>query len=360
MVHENWLSKIVFFRSLLPIIFRMRVTVMKVTRRKILGLGMFGLPIHSFLKAVDPMNNESAQPISRPSSSPLKVISTWPFGIDANMKAWEVLNSHGSALDAVEQGVRITEADPAITSVGYNGSLDRDGKLTLDACIMDHRGMCGSVAGLEHIKHPISVARAVMEKTPHVMIVGTGALNFAISQGFQRENIVTDDALQRWKQWRESKQMPPITPENHDTIGMLAIDELGNLSGACTTSGLSYKLPGRVGDSPLIGPGLYVDNEVGAATATGVGEAIIRVVGSFLIVELMRQGRSPEEACKEAVKRIVKKHPDSYKDLQIGFIALRKDGEIGSYGMRTQEFSYSLTDASRPNGIVVTAPSYLS
>jgi N4-(beta-N-acetylglucosaminyl)-L-asparaginase len=198
-----------------------------------------------------------------------------------------------------------------------------------------------------------------MEKTPHVMLVGSGALDFAMSQGFPKENVITEDAIVRWRKWQQSQKAPPITPENHDTIGMLAIDSQGNLSGACTTSGLSYKLPGRVGDSPLIGPGLYVDNEIGAATATGVGEAIIRVVGSFLIVELMRQGMQPQEACKEAVRRIVKIHPKTHPQLQIGFIALRKDGEIGAFGMRKDEFSYSLTDSIHPKGIVIKPESWL-
>ena len=327
---------------------------MKISRRMLLALGLTipasGLKSKNFSKYT-----QSFEP-----NSPLKVISTWPFGISANARAWELLYSGASALDAVEQGVRVTEADPSVTSVGYNGSLDRDGRLTLDACIMDHRGMCGSVAGLEHIKHPISVARAVMEKTPHVMLIGSGALDFAISQGFPKENIVTDDAIARWKAWQLTQKAPPITPENHDTIGMLAIDSQGNLSGACTTSGLSYKLPGRVGDSPLIGPGLFVDNEIGAATATGVGEAIIRVVGSFLIVELMRQGMNPQDACNEAVKRIVKVHPTTHDKLQIGFIALRKDGEIGAFGMRKGEFSYSLTDSKHPNGTVIKPDSWLN
>lgn len=327
---------------------------MKISRRMLLALGLTipasGLKSKNFSKYT-----QSFEP-----NSPMKVISTWPFGISANARAWELLNSGASALDAVEQGVRVTEADPSVTSVGYNGSLDRDGRLTLDACIMDHRGMCGSVAGLEHIKHPISVARAVMEKTQHVMLIGSGALDFAISQGFPKENIVTDDAIARWKSWQQSQKAPPLTPENHDTIGMLAIDSQGNLSGACTTSGLSYKLPGRVGDSPLIGPGLFVDNEIGAATATGVGEAIIRVVGSFLIVELMRQGMNPQDACKEAVKRIVKIHPTTHDKLQIGFIALRKDGEIGAFGMRKGEFSYSLTDPKHPKGTVIKPDSWLN
>lgn len=331
---------------------------MRMTRRSILGLAISGLiakvSAQSTAKQTDKHSN--ANPGSNPD---IKVISTWPFGIPANVRAMNVLRQGGEALNAVEEGVRVTEADPAVTSVGYNGSLDRDGRLTLDACIMDHRGMCGSVACLEHIKHPISVARAIMEHTPHVMLVGSGALQFAENQGFMRENIITEDALRRWNEWKQMKTAPPPTPENHDTIGMLALDSKGNLSGACTTSGLSYKLPGRVGDSPLIGPGLYVDNEIGAATATGVGEAIIRVVGSFLIVELMRSGMEPEAACKEAIRRIVKKHPDSYASLQIGFIAMRKDGKIGAYGMRNKEFSYALTDEEHPEGTVITAPSWL-
>jgi N4-(beta-N-acetylglucosaminyl)-L-asparaginase len=327
---------------------------MKISRRMLLALG---LTIPSLQIRSQQLNQKTM--IAKEPGTAMKVISTWPFGIPANARAWEHLQNGSSALDAVEQGVKVTEADPAVTSVGYNGSLDRDGRLTLDACIMDHRGMCGSVAGLEHIKHPISVARAVMEHTPHVMLVGSGALDFAISRGFQKEDIVTEDALERWKQWKLSQKAPPLTPENHDTIGMLAIDAKGNLSGACTTSGLSYKLPGRVGDSPLIGPGLYVDNEIGAATATGVGEAIIRVVGSFLIVELMRQGLEPEDACKEAIRRIVKIHPESYTKLQIGFIALRKDGNVGSYGMRKGEFSYALTDEQNPKGKIIQAPTFI-
>jgi len=331
---------------------------MRMTRRSILGLAISGF----IAKAATQSTKNETQKNSMSNSdsdSGIRVLSTWPFGISANDRAMKILMQNGSALDAVEEGVRVTEADPSVTSVGYNGSLDRDGRLTLDACIMDHRGMCGSVACLEHIKHPISVARAIMEHTPHVMLVGSGALQFAEDKGFMRENIVTEDALRRWNEWKQSKAVPPPTPENHDTIGMLALDSKGNLSGACTTSGLSYKLPGRVGDSPLIGPGLYVDNEIGAATATGVGEAIIRVVGSFLIVELMRSGMEPEAACKEAVKRIVKKHPESYSSLQIGFIAIRKDGKIGAYGMRKKEFSYSLTDEQYPQGTVVSAPSWL-
>src|SRR5690606_10453589 len=256
------------------------------------------------------------------------VISTWDFGIAANQAAWNILSAGGRALDAVEQGVWVPEADPKNQSVGYGGLPDRDGFVTLDACIMDEFGNCGSVAALEHIMHPISVARKVMEKTPHVMLAGDGALQFALENGFKKENLLTKKSAKAWKEWYKTAKYQPVmnienklfdkvTPQklpgnqyNHDTIGMLALDSKGNLSGACTTSGMAYKLHGRVGDSPIIGAGLYVDNEIGGATSTGVGEEVIRNVGSFLVVELMRQGYSPEDACKEAVMRIIKKKPD--------------------------------------------------
>ncbi|MBL7913426.1 MAG: N(4)-(Beta-N-acetylglucosaminyl)-L-asparaginase precursor [Bacteroidetes bacterium ADurb.Bin397] len=266
------------------------------------------------------------------SSKPL-VISTWDHGLVANAEAWKVLSNGGRALDAVENGVMIVESDPSQTSVGRGGLPDRDGRVTLDACIMNEFGDCGSVACLEHIVNPISVARRVMEKTPHVMLVGDGALEFAIAQGFKKEKLLTENSEKAWREWlKESQYKPIINIENHDTIGMLAIDVNGNLSGSCTTSGLAYKMHGRVGDSPIIGAGLYVDNEIGAACATGLGETVIRQCGSFLVVELMRQGRTPEEACKEAVARIVK-HEKDVKDLQVGFLAINKQGEYGSYAI---------------------------
>lgn len=278
------------------------------------------------------------------------VISTWDFGVAANHAAWEVLNKGGRALDAVEQGVKIAEADLSNPTVGKGGYPDRDGHVTLDACIMDEDGNCGSVAALEHIAHPISVARQVMEKTPHVMLVGSGALQFALQNGFEQENLLIPSSEEAWKEWLKEKDYKPImnienksfntdrlpgNQYNHDTIGMLALDADGNLSGACTTSGMAFKMHGRVGDSPIIGAGLYVDNEVGAATSTGVGEEVIRTVGSFLVVELMRQGYSPEDACKEAVERIVKKKPDTAKEIQVGFLALNKKGEYGSYALQS-------------------------
>jgi len=278
------------------------------------------------------------------------VISTWDFGKQANAEAWKVLEQYGRAVDAVESGVRVPEADPFNQSVGYGGRPDRDGRVTLDACIMDEHGGCGSVACLEHIKHPISVARMVMEKTPHVMLVGDGALQFALANGFRKENLLTAKSEYEWKDWlKTSKYAPqknienmmPGGPNNHDTIGMIAMDMKGNLGGACTTSGMAYKMHGRVGDSPIIGAGLYVDNEVGAATSTGVGEEVIRIVGSHLVVELMRMGYNPEAACKRAVERISSHNPGNPKDLQIGFLALNKHGEYGAYSLQ-KGFSYSV------------------
>ena len=271
------------------------------------------------------------------------VISTWKHGQEANVEAWKTLVAGGRALDAVEKGVMNTEEDLRNLSVGLGGLPDRDGRVTLDACIMDENAGCGSVAFLEHIKHPISVARMVMEKTPHVMLVGEGALKFALDNGFKKEKMDrTPESDKAWKEWLKKAVYKPIVNfENHDTIGMVAMDANGNLSGACTTSGMAYKLHGRVGDSPIIGAGLYVDNEVGAATATGTGEEVIRICGTHLVVELMRQGKSPEEACLEAVERIVKKQPKKSKDLQVGFIALNKNGEHGAYCLQ-KGFNYAV------------------
>ncbi|SHJ10576.1 N4-(beta-N-acetylglucosaminyl)-L-asparaginase [Arenibacter nanhaiticus] len=257
-------------------------------------------------------------------------ICTWNF-MNATAKAWEVLDKGGSALDAVEQGVMVEEADLSNETVGNGGRPDRDGNVTLDACIMDKDGNCGAVLCMENIEHPISVARKVMEDTPHVMLAGKGAEQFAYEKGFPKVNLLTEKAKKDWLAWKEtSKYETIINIENHDTIGMLAIDKNGDIAGACTTSGMGYKMAGRVGDSPIIGAGLFVDNEVGAATATGVGEEVVRTVGSFLIVELMRQGKSPQEACEEGVKRIMAKNKGR-KDFQIGFIAINKKGETGGY-----------------------------
>ncbi len=260
------------------------------------------------------------------------VISTWAHGLAANAAAWEVLSQGGAALDAAEAGVRVTEADPAVRTVGLGAFPDRDGVVSLDACIMNERGDCGSVAFLQDILHPISVARQVMEQTPHVMLVGEGARQFALAQGFETQNLLTPEAEAAWRTWlaEDGSYLPPINIENHDTIGLLTLDQDGNLAGACTTSGAAYKYHGRVGDSPIIGAGLYVDNDVGAATATGWGEAVIRACGTFLVVELMRQGHSPQEACRLAVERVIAKNPD-WREIQVGFVALAKDGTYGAH-----------------------------
>lgn len=285
---------------------------------------------------------ENGGEISR-SKKPV-VISTWNHGLDANKEAFKLLSSGKSALDAVEAGVRVTESDPENMSVGIGGMPDRDGNVTLDACIMDHEGNCGGVAFLQDIENPISVARKVMEDTPHVLIVGEGAKRFAIEKGFKEVNLLTDKAKEKWQEWLKTSQYKPIVNiENHDTIGMIAQDANGNISGACTTSGMAYKIHGRVGDSPIIGAGLYVDNEIGGACATGVGEMVIRTVGSHLVVELMRQGHEPEVACKMAVDRIISKHKN-LENMQVGFLALRKDGKVGGYSIYNG-FNFAYTTA---------------
>ena len=284
---------------------------------------------------------EKALPVT--TKSPIKplVIATWKTDLAVETAA-KVLEKGGSALDAVEQGCRIEEANEKGQSVGKGGLPDRDGDVTLDACIMDSKGNYGAVLGVKEIKHVISVARKVMEDTPHVMLVGEGAKKFAISKGFEPENLLTEASKKAWEKWKEKSEYKPIINiENHDTIGMLAIDKNGDISGACTTSGLAYKMAGRVGDSPIIGGGLFVDNEVGGASATGLGEEVLKTVGSFLIVELMRQGKSPQEACEEAIGRIVNKPGKNFKDFQVGYIAVNKQGETGAYSIH-EWFSYNI------------------
>lgn len=268
------------------------------------------------------------------------VISTWNHGIAANDAAWEILRNKGKAVNAVEKGVMVTEADPDNASVGLGGFPDRDGNVTLDACIMDETGNAGSVSFLQNIVHPISVARLVMDKTPHVMLSGTGAFQFAIENGFEKTDLLTEKAKKAWEKWKvKSEYESVINIENHDTIGMVALDSNGDLSGACTTSGLAFKMHGRVGDSPIIGAGMYVDNEVGAAVATGMGELVMKTLGSFLIVEFMRNGLSPQEACEKAIDRIKQKLPD-YKSFQIGYLALNKHGQVGAFSIQ-KGFNYA-------------------
>jgi len=260
------------------------------------------------------------------------VIATWSVK-QATQKAWQSMEQGSSALDAVIAGCAIEEANALGQSVGIGGLPDRDGRVTLDACVMNEKGDYGAVLCMQNIKHPIAVAKKVMEDTPHVILAGVGAEEFAVSQGFKRENLLTEQSKKDWEIWKKtSKYKPIINIENHDTIGMLAIDKNGTISGGCTTSGLAYKMSGRVGDSAIVGSGLFVDNEIGAATATGLGEEVLKTVGSYLIVELMRQGKSPQEACEQAILRIIEKTPN-FEDFQVGYIAVNKKGETGAYSI---------------------------
>jgi N4-(beta-N-acetylglucosaminyl)-L-asparaginase len=289
------------------------------------------------------------------------VISTWDAGVNANKAAWNILYANGKAIDAVEKGVMVTE-DEMNCCVGLGANPDREGFVTLDASIMDEHGNCGAVGFLERIKHPISVARKVMENSPHVLLVGEGAQKFALAQGFSLEpNTLSKNAEKNYKNWlkkseykplinREKLENQPIAPPkkldsgefNHDTIGMIALDAHGNLSGSCTTSGQGFKMRGRLGDSPIIGAGLFVDNEIGAAVSTGQGEEVIRIAGCSLVVEFMRQGFSPEMACKKAIERLIKtRGVEKLKELQICFIAINKNGEHGSYALQ-KGFEYAV------------------
>jgi len=332
------------------------------SRRKFIRWSTLSLP---FLSVNNVFSKNKAVALTKPI-----VVSTWDSGLPVNAVAWKVLKQPNSrALDAVEAGARSIE-DTVNCCVGIGGNPDREGKVTLDACIMDDKFNCGSVMFLQHIKHPISVARKLMENTPHVVLVGDGALQFALESGFQKEpDKLSADAEKTYKKWLEKSEYKPVInieqqqskgqktkggpfapnffddgSPNHDTMGTIAMDATGNLSGACTTSGMAFKMHGRVGDSPIIGAGLYVDNEVGAATGSGQGEEVIRVAGTFLIVEMMRLGKSPEEACKIAVERIIKINPAKAKDFQVGFIAINKQGEYGAYSIH-HGFNFSVTSA---------------
>ncbi len=313
-------------------------------RRKFLQLGALTAPLLTAKKSFSNSFNQTIKPI---------VISTWDSGMPVNAEAWKILFAKGTALDAVEAGAMHIE-DKIDCCVGLGGNPDRDGIVTLDSCIMDDKANCGAVAGIERIKHPVSVARKVMEKTPHVILVGAGAQQFAVENGFVLESKeLSESAKKAYTEWlkkseykpviniENKKQNGPFAPNffedgtaNHDTMGLVAIDFMGNLSGAVTTSGMAFKLHGRVGDSPIIGAGLFVDNEIGAATSSGTGEEVIRICGTHLVVEFMRQGYSPEMACKKAVERIVKRDKEKAKTLQVGFLALNKKGQYGAYAIQ--------------------------
>jgi N4-(beta-N-acetylglucosaminyl)-L-asparaginase len=285
------------------------------------------------------------------------IVSTWDFGAAANAAAFERLRSGGSLLDVVEAGAMVPEADPANHSVGLGGYPDRDGVVTLDAVIMDDAGHVGAVAALEDTVHAVSVARRVMERTPHVFLVGEGAIRFAREQGFPKRKLLTPEAEAAWREWLKTSKYQPVanienqrTPSpgsarDHDTIGILARNADGRLAGACTTSGMAFKLHGRVGDSPLAGCGLYIEPGVGAATSTGVGEEVIRIVGTARVVASMRAGLSPAAACQEAVQHIARLRGDAVRDAQVGFLALSRDGTVGAFALQPG-FTFAVTDAS--------------
>ena len=268
----------------------------------------------------------------------VRSISTWKT-TEANYKAGSLLDNGTDALNAAVIGVAVEEENPKNTTVGYGGAPDRSGNVTLDACVMNHLGDCGSVVAVENIMNVARLAKDVMEKTPHVMLASKGAEEFAISEGYKKINLLTATSKKDWEKWLENDEYKPIINiENHDTIGMLCLDKNNNMSGACTTSGLAYKMKGRIGDSPIIGSGLFIDNKIGGAVATGLGEEVVKTVGSYLVVELMRQGMSPQEACETAVRRIVSSNSQENK-FQVAYIAMNKSGEVGSYSIEPG-FSY--------------------
>lgn len=291
-------------------------------------------------------------------SAPAAIVSTWDFGAAANAQAWAARLAGGTALDMVEAGARVAEADPTNHSVGLGGYPDRDGRVTLDAVIMDQSGNVGAVCALEDVVHAVSVARAVMEKTPHTMVVGDGARSFALDQGFEAANLLTPEAEAAWREWLVTADYGPransentdwrSTPGsagNHDTIGILAMDTDGALGGACTTSGMAFKMRGRVGDSPLAGAGLWVEAGVGAATATGVGEDVVRVCGSHAVVEAMRAGASPADACRQVLERLARLRGAALAGHQVAFLALDIHGRAGGHAL-LPGFTYAVTDAA--------------
>ena len=319
-------------------------------RRKFIQLSSLSIPAFSLKNT---LTNDNAQ------TKPI-VVSTWDSGKPVNTEAWKTLSKNGRALDAVEAGARYIE-DTINCCVGLGGNPDRDGIVTLDACIMDEHANCGSVGAIERIKHPVSVARKIMETTPHIMLAGEGAQKFALENGFElASNELSGDAKKEYNKWllksdyhpeiniENKKQNGPFAPNffddgspNHDTMGLVALDAKGNMSGAVTTSGMAFKIHGRVGDSPIIGAGLFVDNEVGAATSSGVGEEVMRICGTHVVVEMMRQGYSPEMACRKALERIIKRDPAKAKTLQVGFLALNKNGVYGAYSIQ-KGFAFSV------------------
>ena len=308
------------------------------TRRDFLQNTLLGALAAS---TADFWNNIAGQVAPPPKGKLPVVIATWD-NRKATEAAWQVLSAGGRALDAVEAGARIPEADPNDTSVGYGGFPDRDGNVTLDACIMDEFGNAGAVTYLQHILHPISVARLILEKTPHVMLSGDGALEFALSEGFKKENLLTETAREAWENWKiKSEYKPVINIERHDTIGIVAVDAQQRVAGACTTSGMAFKMRGRVGDSPIIGAGMFSDNEVGAAAATGLGEMVLKTLGSFLLVEEMRRGKHPQKAAEEVVRRLARKYPKEARENQVCYVAIDRKGRHGAFSLQPG-FNYAI------------------
>ena len=286
------------------------------------------------------------------------MVSTWDFGAAANAAGWSARESGGSALDMVEAGGRVAEADESNSSVGLGGLPDRDGRVTLDACVMTWAGDIGAVCALEDVVHAVSVARRVMERTPHTMLVGQGARSFAVDQGFETQNLLTPRAEAAWREWLKTANYAPRPnsentdwrgtpggPGNHDTIGLLAIGADQRMAGACTTSGMAFKMRGRVGDSPIIGAGLYVDDEVGGATATGVGEDVVRVAGAHSAVEAMRHCLDPTAACRSVIERLARLRGTRVAGSQVALLALDKTGRAGAFALQPG-FTYAVTDAA--------------
>ena len=346
-----------------------------IDRRKFLRIPALGLGL-AFAERMFGQN--SPKPV-RAGVLPPVIVSTWDVGIRANAGAWPLLQKRGSALDSVEAAARVAEEEVSCC-IGLGAYPDRDGHVTLDASIMNGNGDCGAVSFLQRVKHPISVARKVMEKTPHVLISGEGAQQFAMQNGFPLEKAeLSPDAEKEWKKWLEKSRYRPVMNienrtssvdrsqtapyffddgrPNHDTIGILAAGSRGDMAGAVTTSGMAFKMHGRVGDSPIIGAGLFVDNEVGAATSSGVGEEVIRICGTHTVVEQMRVGKTPEQACREAIRRIAKRDPAKAKQIQVGFLALTKNGDVGAFALQ-KGFTYAVTNSQHPQGKMFEAKSW--
>ncbi|MBI2900754.1 MAG: N(4)-(beta-N-acetylglucosaminyl)-L-asparaginase [Planctomycetes bacterium] len=292
-----------------------------------------------FLAATAAVPAAARLPISFLSSIPC-VISTWEFGKKANADAWGVLGAGGSAIDAVEKGINNAELDPENTSVGFGGLPDEDGEVTNDAMIMwGPKHAAGAVGCLKRIKRPISVARKVLEKTKHTMLVGDDATRFATKFGFKEEPLLTEKARRIWEEWKKDPKRRDFW--NHDTIGMVAIDRNGDVCAGCSTSGLAWKIRGRVGDSPIVGSGAYCDNDVGGAAATGNGDVMMRFCPTLVAVELMREGASPADACAGSLKRISDK---GYR-VSACLVAVDKKGEFGAAKIGEREFPFAVRNA---------------